>query len=195
LGSCKDLGRTKDGVDVDPDRDADALAKGDVDVDAKGDVDVDAEGDADVDAEAEATTSVGVLVGPSAGTEPRQPSILWFAPSLGRVEAMLTGRPVELEAVGVRAEIGWGRSITPNDGSGGATGPAGRRGSAGAGASLRGGRGVRTGGITGVATGARFAGTGTGTGTARRAGGSRRAPSCASTLSSATANNRCSSHC
>ena len=103
-------------------------------------------------------------------------------------EAVLTGRAAELEAVGVRAGVGWGRSI-PTRGC-----RAGAAGCAGAGAGLR--AGVGGGARTGARTGTRFTGGGgTTTGTARRAGASRRTPSCASTLSSAATINRRSSHC
>ena len=92
------LGGTKeDGVHVDPDLYVDA------------------------DMDVEATVFVGVLVDPAGAAKVPQNSH-GSVPSLGRVEAVLAGCPVELEAVGMRGRVGWGRSSSTAGGRSGATG-------------------------------------------------------------------------
>lgn len=74
--------------------------------------------DADVDVDAEAS-------------ELRQFSTLWFVPSLDDVEAALTGRAVDVEAIAaiaVRIGVGWPYRIST---VGGRTGAAGRAGAGG----------------------------------------------------------------
>jgi hypothetical protein len=71
--------------------------------------------DADVDVNAEAS-------------ELRQFSTLWFVPSIDDVEAALTGRAVDVEAIAVRIGVGWPYRIST---VGGRTGAAGRAGAGG----------------------------------------------------------------
>ncbi|KAG6379893.1 hypothetical protein JVT61DRAFT_10457 [Boletus reticuloceps] len=183
-----------------PDSDAILALHPDPDANAVGDAEDDADAVVDADANAtlldlhpdgDACAAVPVLVGivDAPANLLRQPSSVWFVPSLNGVEAVLAGRTAELEAVGVRAGIARGYRVS-------ALGARGR------GATGRAGTGLCAGTGAGAGAGARFAGmkmglgAGAGTGgTSRRAPCARPTPSCASTLSSAATISRRSSHC
>lgn len=203
-----DLGRTLEGPDADPNPDVEAEAPAlaectSIDLgralegpDATADVEAEAPALAvctsmDLDRTLEGPDPVADVDAEAPGfSKLRQVERLRLVAPRAEAEVVCAGRTVQGKVVGVRAGVGWGvRTST----IGSCTG-AGLRTGAGAGA------GTGTAGLT-AGAGTRFAGTATGTGGARCAGPSRRpprsrpTPSCASTLASAAATNRRSSHC